>query len=132
MPHFIAEYSKNLDDKIDFDAFFTAIIDTMVTTGIFPLGGIRCRAIPVSHYRIATGDKKFEYIHMTLKIGAGRDADIKKMAGDKIFATITDQLQQIYDDNLIAISFEIVELDPILNYKKNNIHTYLQTQGDSA
>lgn len=129
MPHFIAEYSPNLSDKINFDSLFKAVIDTMLQMdGVFPLGGIRCRALPVSHYRIATGDKKFGYIHMTLKIGAGRDIATKQMAGENIFATITENLQSVFDENLIGISFEIVELDPILNYKKNNIHAYLKSK----
>ena len=128
MPHFIAEYSPNIEQHIDFDSLFTAVIDTMVATGVFPLGGIRCRAFPASHYRISTGDEKFGYIHMVLKMGHGRDADTKKQTADKIFATITEQLQSLYDNNLVGISFEVVELDPILNYKQNNIHTYLKDQ----
>ena len=128
MPHFIAEYSPNIEDKVDFDALFTAVIDTMVETGVFPLGGIRCRAFPVKHFRISTGEDKFSYIHMTVKMGHGRDDATKKMAGDKIFTTIEEQLQSLYENNLVGVSFEIVELDPVLNYKKNNIHTYLQNQ----
>ncbi len=127
MPHFIAEYSPNIADIIDFDGLFTAVIDTMQQTGIFPLAGIRCRASAASHYRIANGDKKFGYIHMTLKIGAGRDSASQKTASDKIFATITAQLQPLYDTHLVAISFEVIELPPILNYKKNNIHKYLES-----
>ena len=128
MPHFIAEYSPNIEDKIDFDTLFTAVIDTMVDSGIFPLGGIRCRAFPASYYRISTGDESFGYIHMILKMGHGRDKDTKKQVADKIFATVNEQLQSLYDNNLVGISFEVVELNPTLNYRKNNIHTYLQNQ----
>ena len=130
MPHFIAEYSPNISDKVDFDTLFKAVINGMVSMdGVFPLGGIRCRAFPASHYRIATGEDIFGYIHMTLKIGAGRDRATKQRVGEKIFAIICEQLQTVFDENLIGISFEIVELDSVLNYKKNNIHTYLKSKG---
>lgn len=128
MPHFIADYSPNMAQHIDFDALFTAVVNTMVDTGIFPLGGIRCRAIPATHYRIATGDAQFGYVHMTLKMGHGRDDAAKKRAGDAIFATVMDQLADLSNSHLVGISFEIMEMDPVLNYKHNTIHAYLKKQ----
>jgi len=45
MPHFIAEYSANIKDDIDFKDFFGKVNTFLGSTGVFPLGGIRSRAI---------------------------------------------------------------------------------------
>ena len=45
MPHFTIEYSANLEPCVDMQAVVEVVRKTAVETGIFPLGGIRVRAI---------------------------------------------------------------------------------------
>ena len=45
MPHFIVEYSSNLDDEIKIQKLLSTLHDATLETGVFPLGGIRFRAI---------------------------------------------------------------------------------------
>jgi 5-carboxymethyl-2-hydroxymuconate isomerase len=46
MPHFILEYSRNLEPELDVDALFVRLRTAALETGIFPPGGIRFRAYP--------------------------------------------------------------------------------------
>ena len=122
MPHFIMEYSANLDDDLDIPVLFERLNETAIATGVFPIGGIRTRAVRCEHYRIAEGDPDNAFVYFTARVGAGRDAKVLKEACDKIFSTVTEILQPIYDRRYLSIGFEMAEIDPVLSYKKNNIH----------
>lgn len=128
MPHFYTEYSANLAAEFDRQALFARVTEVLTADGVFPLGGVRCRAFKVDEYRIADGAGDYAYVHMTLKIGAGRDLATCKAAGDKLFAAITEFFAPLQEKRLLAISFTMQELDSVLNYKKNNIHRYLKSQ----
>ncbi|MEN3977890.1 5-carboxymethyl-2-hydroxymuconate Delta-isomerase [Acinetobacter sp. CWB-B33] len=128
MPHFIAEYSANIQEDIDFQDFFTKVNTFLGSTGVFPLGGIRSRAIRMDDYVIADAKHDYAFIHMTLKVGAGRDLETRQRVAEELFALIDAHFKPLKDKRLLAISFEMTELDPVLNYKSNNIHQFLNAQ----
>ena len=55
MPHFVVDYSANLHDRLDFQTLFKDLHDYVVSTGEFPIGGARSRAIRCDDYRVADG-----------------------------------------------------------------------------
>src|SRR4051812_35073575 len=112
MPHLNIEYSANLGDSIDIQALVDRIHETALETGIFPLGGVRTRAEPRNHYRIANGDPRAAYIHLMVRIGSGRDLDTRRAAGEKIFAALCDFTDELYDARPLALSFELHEIPP--------------------
>lgn len=128
MPHFIAEYSANIHDDIDFPEFFGQVNQFLGNTGVFPLGGIRSRAIRMDDYVIADAKHDYAFIHMTLKVGAGRDIETRQGVAEALFKLIEAHFQALKDKRLLAISFEMIELDPVLNFKSNNIHQFLNAQ----
>ncbi|WOE32214.1 MULTISPECIES: 5-carboxymethyl-2-hydroxymuconate Delta-isomerase [unclassified Acinetobacter] len=128
MPHFIAEYSANLKEDIDFKIFFEKVNHFLGATGVFPLGGIRSRAVRMDDYRIADAKHDYAFIHMTLKVGSGRDLATRQKVAEDLFKLIDEYFQPLRDKRLLAISFEMIELDPVLNFKSNNIHQFLNTQ----
>lgn len=129
MPHFIAEYSSNLDKSVDFQDLFMQVNDFLGNTGVFPLGGIRSRAICLDQYRVADGKHDYAFVHMTLKVGSGRDLDTRQKVATELFVLIEQFFQPLKTQRLLAISFEMIELDPVLNFKSNNIHQFLKCQG---
>lgn len=128
MPHFIAEYSSNLDESVDFQELFTQVNHFLGNTGVFPLGGIRSRAIRLDQYRVADGQHDYAFVHMTLKVGSGRDLETRQKAATELFGLIERFFQPLKEQRLLAISFEMTELDPVLNFKSNNIHQFLKNQ----
>lgn len=126
MPHFITEYSANLENVIELSTLFEKVHIFLGNTGVFPLAGIRSRAIRMDTFRVADAKHDYAFIHMTLKVGAGRDLTTRKKIADQLFEIIKKHFAQLQKNRLLAISFEMEELDPILNYKQNNIHAFLE------
>lgn len=126
MPHFIVEYSGNLKSEINFDEFFEKVHECLGKSGIFPLGGIRSRAIRMDDYRIADAKHDYAFIHITLKVGSGRDEETRKQECDALFNVIETYFAPLQEKRLLAISFEMQEIHPVLTYKKNNIHAFLK------
>ena len=81
MPHFTIEYSGNLDGRVDMAAVVELVRKAAVETGIFPLGGIRVRAVRCEHYAIADGRQNYAFLDMVLRLGEGRDLATRKKAG---------------------------------------------------
>lgn len=131
MPHFIVEHSTNLDDAVDFPAFCDEIRDVAVETGVFPLGGIRVRVHPCETYAVADGNPENAFVHIELRMGAGRDMETRKQAGETVFEAMTAFLEPLFDARPFALSFEINEIDSALSFKKNSIHRRLAASASS-
>lgn len=131
MPHLIVEYSANLEQKITLDDLLDKLRESALATGIFPLGGLRVRAFSTDHYRIADCDPANGYVHVTALIGHGRPLDVRKRAGERLFATLTEHLKYVYEQSPLAISFNIHEFHPELNFKMNNLHEHVRRRAAS-
>ena len=66
MPHFTIEYSANLDTRLDMGKVVEVVRKAAVETGIFPLGGIRVRAVKCKHYAIADGNPQTIALNITV------------------------------------------------------------------
>ncbi|WP_312602128.1 MULTISPECIES: 5-carboxymethyl-2-hydroxymuconate Delta-isomerase [Pseudomonas] len=128
MPHFIAEYSANLEHDADLPGLFEKVHACLGNSGVFPLGGIRSRAICMDTFRIADGKHDYAFVHMTLKVGAGRDLETRSQVADALFEVIKHHFAELQSRRLLALSFEMTELSAELNYKHNNIHAFLSEQ----
>ena len=128
MPHLNIEYSANLEGSLDVQALVDRIHETALETGIFPLGGVRTRAEARNYYRIANGDPRAGYIHMLVRIGSGRDFEVRRAAGEKIFAALCDFTDELYQSQPLALSFELHEIPPDMAWRKNNLHELLKKE----
>ena len=128
MPHFTIEYSANLDGRVDMGAVVELVRNAAVQTGIFPLGGIRVRAIKCEHYAIADGRKSFGFLDMVLRLGEGRDLATRKKAGEHIFKVLSAYLDPVFANSKFALSFDMQINDKETSWKRNNIHETLKVE----
>jgi 5-carboxymethyl-2-hydroxymuconate isomerase len=119
------EYSANLDDDLDIPALFEKLNETAIATGVFPIGGIRTRAVRCEFFRVGEGDPENTFVHLTAKVGSGRSPEVLKAASDTIFETFSASLKPIFDRRWMSVGFEMIELHPERNYRMNNIHKKL-------
>ncbi|ENF7814516.1 5-carboxymethyl-2-hydroxymuconate Delta-isomerase [Enterobacter soli] len=122
MPHFIAECTDNIREQADLPGLFAKVNEALAATGIFPLGGIRSRAHWLDTWQMADGKHDYAFVHMTLKIGAGRSLESREAVGEMLFALIKTHFAELMVARYLALSFELDELHPTLNYKQNNVH----------
>jgi 5-carboxymethyl-2-hydroxymuconate isomerase len=126
MPHFTLEYSANLDQLVDIGEVVEAVRKAAIETGIFPLGGIRVRAIRCEHYAIADGNPQHGFLAMILRLGEGRDLATRQKAGAHIFCRLADLLDPVFAEHKFALSFDMQINDKETSWKRNNIHEALK------
>jgi 5-carboxymethyl-2-hydroxymuconate isomerase len=132
MPHFTIEYSANLESHVDMGAVVELVRKAAVETGIFPLGGIRVRAIRCEHYAIADGQNSFSFLDMVLRLGEGRDLATRKKAGEHIFKVLSAHLDPVFAKEKFALSFDMQINDKGTSWKRNNIHEALKVEAHNG
>ena len=68
------------------------------------------------------GKHDYAFVHMTLKIGSGRSLESRQEVGEMLFDLIKTHFASLMESRYLALSFEIAELHPTLNFKQNNVH----------
>ena len=126
MPHLIVEYSANLEQRFDRDRLLDRLHEVALETGLFPLGGIRIRAYPAEYCRIADCAPDNAFVHVTAMVGSGRSLEKRKAASELIFAALCATLAPVQAGSPLAISFNMQEFDPVLNFKNNNLHEFVE------
>ena len=132
MPHFTIEYSANVGTRTDMRAVVELVRRTAVETGIFPIGGIRVRAIRCDDYAIGDGNPEFGFLAMLLRLGEGRDLAARQAAGEHIFKALAAYLEPVFASSHFALSFDMTINDAATSWKKNNIHTYLKAEATNG
>ncbi|MGE6376517.1 5-carboxymethyl-2-hydroxymuconate Delta-isomerase [Peribacillus muralis] len=123
MPHIIIEYTDNIKEDILVEQLLKKMNDVLISyPSIFPIGGIRSRAIELKHYRVADGSEDDAFVHAMLKIGAGRNERDKTNVCDLLFAAMEAHFEMLFSKRYLALSLELVEFSESGTYKKNNIH----------
>lgn len=132
MPHIIIEYSANLEGQLPLSHMLDAIHSSALKTGVFPIGGLRTRAHRVEHYRIADLHPDNAFVHVTLKIGHGRDHATQQRACEAIFEVLKEEVREVFAMRPLGLSMELQELHPTLNFKHNNLHDYVKQRATLA
>ena len=128
MPHFTIEYSANLDARVDMGKVVEVVRKAAIETGIFPLGGIRVRAVRCEHYAIADGNPHLGFLDMVLRLGEGRDLAMRKKAGEHVFKALSAYLDPVFASGKFALSFDMQINDKETSWKRNNIHQALKVE----
>ena len=128
MPHFTIEYSANLDKRLDMAKVVEVVRKAAVETGIFPLGGIRVRAVRCEHYAIADGQPHLGFLDMVLRLGEGRDLAARQKAGEHIFKALSAFLDPVFAQSKFALSFDMQINAKETSWKRNNIHEALKVE----
>lgn len=132
MPHAIVEYSANLSPDGDIKGLLQALTDEMRNTdGVFPLGGIRVRAVRCDDYVIADGAPENAFVVVTFKIGPGRSDAFKAEFFPRAFETLKRHFAVLYERIPLALALYVEELDEAKSFKLNNIHQYLKAKAEA-
>ncbi len=125
MPHFMIEYSGNLDGVVDFGGFCEAIRAAAAGIEAFPVPGIRVRAFRADHFAMADGDPKHGFIDISIRLREGRPQDIKEAATQAIFEAARDFLESVLETRSLALSVEMRDIDASLSPKIGTVRQHL-------
>jgi 5-carboxymethyl-2-hydroxymuconate isomerase len=93
--------------------------------GVFPIGGIRSRAIELTQYCIADGSNpEYGFMHATLKIGTGRSPQVKAKVCEELFALMKQHLHA--GARPVALSMELYEFDEDGTFRHNPLHAHFR------
>lgn len=126
MPHFMLDYSANLEDAVDIADLCNCLRLAAIETGVFPMAGIRVRAFAATHVSIADGDPKHGYIDISVRLRAGRDLATRQVATQAIFDAARAYLAPCMATQSLALSFEMRNIDPELSPKCGTIRDHLE------
>lgn len=125
MPHFHLDYSRNLEARLSLPALLVCLRDAAVATGVFPLAGIRIRAVAADHVMMADGNPDHAFLDVSLRIGSGRDRQTKQRALDAVYAAVAGFCQPVMDTTSFMLSMELREIDADLSRKSSSIRHHL-------
>ncbi len=121
MAHFIYEYSANLPaEQLDLAALMQKMHRVAADSGVFPLTGIRSRAVRCEEFRVGDGSPDNGFVNLSVKVGHGRDLDTRMAVGEQLFEALTQHLQPLLDSRPLAVSFEMRELDPDVKFNRKS------------
>ncbi len=124
MPHIVVEYTANLGDDARMPALLKQLNTVLIeTNGMFPVGGIRSRAIELQHWCIADGANPDDaFVHLSVKVGRGRSEQEKKTVFDRMFEVVKQHYATTFAARGLALSMELNEFSEAGTWKHNNIH----------
>jgi 5-carboxymethyl-2-hydroxymuconate isomerase len=122
MAHFIVEYTRNIAANADIPGLLRRANEILIAQQVYPVGGIRSRAVELTDWRMADGAEDYAFVHGTLKIGAGRSREVRQRTGDALFEVMKAHFADLYARRYLALSLEIYEFDEAGTWKHNNVH----------
>ena len=131
MAHLTLEYSANLRAGGDLGGLCARLAACLAAQRdgaavVFPIGGIRVRAIPCEDYCIADGAPDAAFVHAILKLGAGRSAAVRTAAGTAVFELIKQHFAAQFAAHGLALSLELIECSEAGTWKHNNLHARIR------
>ena len=128
MPHLIVLYSANLESETDMSALCRRLADAMLTVQdeqrqqVFPTGGVRVFAYPASHYALADGQRDYAFVYLNLRIGRGRTAATKQLAGETVLAAAKAHFEPLFATRYIGLTLQVDEGQEVFDAKHSTIH----------
>lgn len=126
MPHITIEYSANVADHHDIQALVDTVHATALDDGLPAIEGLRTRAAPREHFRIADGDPSFAFVTIHCRIAPGRTAEARATFMERVLAAAESHLAD--GPLVVAWSIEVVEMDPANRINHNRVRTAMEAR----
>jgi 5-carboxymethyl-2-hydroxymuconate isomerase len=125
MAHFFVDYSANMESRCDMTGLCDTLRRAAIDTGLLPPAGIRVRAMRADHVSIADGDARHGYVHIVVRLRGGRPMEARKTAVAHLFEAARAYLAPAMAADPVALSLEMVDIDPDLAPKCGTIRDHL-------
>ena len=127
MPHIIAEYSANLEDRLDVQALVDDLHQAAIDSQVAELVGIRSRAVGRAYFRVADGNPANGFVHITVRLRRGRPENVRQTLGAALLAAADKRLVSVYPTHPIGLTVEVQEIDPDMTFRRNTLRERAQS-----
>ncbi len=111
MPHTIVEHSFPINEAQAQDLLLRVNQGIARNEGNFDITQCKARTVFCQNFVIGDNNLKQDFMHLTIKIMAGRSEEIRKKLSENISQITVDFLEENnLSDNVIALSVDIVEI----------------------
>ena len=126
MPHLTIEYSANVGDWTSIEGLCDRLRREAVATGVFPMAGVRVRAVRCEDYSVADGSPEMGFVDIAVRLRAGRPFETRREVARSLFGAAEDFLKEVMAMRPLALSMEMRELEPELSLKTGTIRKFLK------
>ena len=130
MPNILVEYSANIRAEADIPGLLKRIAGAVQTAGggLFPLAGVRVRAVGYEDCLVGDGDPEHAFVLIGVKVARGRSEADRRRTFDAVFEQVKAHLKPVSDRRMLAISMDVEEFGDRLAYKQNPLHERFGTK----
>jgi 5-carboxymethyl-2-hydroxymuconate isomerase len=129
VPHVIVEYSTNLESDVSPRELIERVHAAVISTGVFPIGGVRTRAEPRALFAVADSKPDNAFVAVLIRVGRGRDEATRKRVSETVLAALVEETAHAFATRGLSLSVEIQEIDEAGASRKNNLHERLKGRG---
>lgn len=104
MPHFVIEYSRDVEASFDINKIMQITYDSGVSSGVMQASDIKVRARPYDYYRLVNDGDSF--LHVTVFLLGGRTSEQK----EHVALTLCENLQSYLTD-VTSVSVDIRDMN---------------------
>jgi 5-carboxymethyl-2-hydroxymuconate isomerase len=125
VPHTIIEHSFSISQPKINDLLLAVNQNIAKNEGNFDISQCKARTVFCQNFVIADGIKPQDFMHITIRIMAGRSLEIRKNLAENILKITADFLKENnLSTNPIALSVDIAEMEKEI-YQKTVVNTNL-------
>jgi 5-carboxymethyl-2-hydroxymuconate isomerase len=111
MPHIVVEYTPNLGE-LPFDAMLAAVTRQLAASPeIGDEADLKARVVRAEAFRVGLVDEGRGFIHVTLRILAGRSAQAKKDLSQRVLSGMREHMPSLPGPLSAYLSVEVVDMD---------------------
>lgn len=111
MPHIVIEYTANLVD-LPIDAMLAAVTRRLAESPeVQDEADLKARVSRTESFRVGLADSGRGFIHVTLRILAGRSSEAKRDFSQRVADGMLEHMPPFPDSLTVHLSVEVVDMD---------------------
>lgn len=110
MPQLTLEFSSNIIEKIGIECLFASCHTLLANTLPAELASCKSRIIEATTFYIGDGNPNNAFVHMSLKVKAGRSKETLKKVGESLMEILKAHFKDSAQKLNLQITIEIMEL----------------------
>ncbi len=120
MPHSILEYSDNVIETEEFQAFWGRLHPLLVSQAHCRLQDLKSRAYCCENFRMGDGDPRGAFVHLTIRLLEGRDPETLGRIGAAVMELMRAHFKGTLAQRRCDLTLELAGMRPDCYFKASS------------